>query len=98
MSNFKDNRTLHTHQYQHPTRETPPPRVAPHNPSLHGLPRCLLLRADGLSGNSAQHAELELVSWKQVKDVTSDGGVIKKVIKESTDYKNATVEATVKVR
>ena len=45
-----------------------------------------------------QHAELELVSWKQVKDVTSDGGVIKKVIKESTDYKTATIEATVKVR
>ena len=45
-----------------------------------------------------QHAELELISWKQVKDVTSDGGVIKKVIKESTDYKTATVESTVKLR
>lgn len=45
-----------------------------------------------------QHAEVELVSWKQVKDITNDGGVIKKTIKESTDYKTATVESTVKVR
>lgn len=45
-----------------------------------------------------QHADVELISWKQVKDITSDGGVIKKVVKESTDYKTATAESTVKVR
>lgn len=65
----------------------------------HGLlPIPLLLCAGGLSGSAVQHAEVELVSWKQVKDVTSDGGVIKKIIKESTDYKTATVESSVKVR
>ncbi|KAL3141268.1 hypothetical protein ABBQ38_003603 [Trebouxia sp. C0009 RCD-2024] len=59
----------------------------------------LLLKAGyGLSGDSPQHAEVELLSWKQVKDITSDGGVIKKVIKESTEYKTATIESTVKVR
>ena len=57
-----------------------------------------LLRADGLSSDSVQHAELELVSWKRVKDITGDGAVIKKVLKESTDYKTATLESTVKLR
>ncbi len=56
------------------------------------------LCADGLSGDIVQNAELELLSWKKVTDVTRDGGVIKKVLKESTDYKTATVESTVKVR
>lgn len=59
---------------------------------------CAVSVADGLSGDSPQHAEVELLSWKQVKDITSDGGVIKKVIKESTEYKTATIESTVKVR
>lgn len=52
----------------------------------------------GLSGNSVQHAEVDLVSWKKVTDITKDGGVIKKVLKDSTDYKTATVESTVRVR
>ena len=41
---------------------------------------------------------MELLSWKKVTDITKDGGVIKKVLKDSTDYKTATVESTVKVR
>jgi len=54
--------------------------------------------ADGLSGEGEQHAEVELLSWKKVTDITKDGGVIKKTLNESTDYKTATVESTVKVR
>ena len=42
--------------------------------------------------------ELELLSWNQVVDITKDGGVIKKSTKESSDYKTATPESTVKVR
>ena len=45
-----------------------------------------------------QHAEVELLSWKKVTDITKDGGVVKKTLNESTDYKTATVESTVKVR
>ena len=41
---------------------------------------------------------MELLSWKKVIDITKDGGVIKKTLNESTDYKTATVESTVKVR
>lgn len=54
--------------------------------------------ADGLGGEAVQHAEVELLSWKKVTDITKDGGVIKKVLQESTDYKTATVESTVKLR
>ena len=55
--------------------------------------------ADGAGDDDAvQHADIELLSWKKVTDVTKDGGVIKKVLRESTDYKTATVESTVKVR
>lgn len=54
--------------------------------------------ADALGGEAVQHAEVELLSWKKVTDITKDGGVIKKVLQESTDYKTATVESTVKLR
>lgn len=54
--------------------------------------------ADGLGGNTVQHAEVDLVSWKEVKDISKDGAIIKKIIKESTDYKTATYESTVKLR
>ncbi len=54
--------------------------------------------ADGLTGEGVQHVEVELLSWKKVTDITKDGGVIKKTLNESTDYKTATVESTVKVR
>lgn len=53
--------------------------------------------ADGL-GEGIIKAELELLSWKKVVDVTKDGGVIKRVLKDSSDYKTATAESTVKVR
>ncbi|KAL0047086.1 hypothetical protein WJX82_006178 [Trebouxia sp. C0006] len=52
----------------------------------------------GLSSQGVQHVEVELLSWKKVIDITKDGGVIKKTLNESTDYKTATVESTVKVR
>lgn len=49
-------------------------------------------------GEATIKAELELLSWKKVVDVTKDGGVIKRVLKDSSDYKTATAESTVKVR
>ncbi len=66
----------------------------------HQLPRrhARCASADGLSGVGVQHVEVELLSWKKVTDITKDGGVIKKTLNESTDYKTATVESTVKVR
>ena len=66
----------------------------------HQLPRryARCASADGLSGEGVQHAEVELLSWKKVTDITKDGGVVKKTLNESTDYKTATVESTVKVR
>ena len=57
----------------------------------------LVCFADGV-GEETVKAELELVSWKKVVDVTKDGGVVKRVLKDSSDYKTATVESTVKIR
>ena len=53
--------------------------------------------ADGIGQQTAK-AELELLSWNKIVDVTKDKGVIKKILKESTDYKTATAESTVTVR
>lgn len=33
--------------------------------------------------------EVELLSWDSIKDMSGDGGVIKKVIKEGSGYENA---------
>lgn len=32
--------------------------------------------------------EVELLSWKSVKDISGDGGVIKKTMKEGTGWEN----------
>lgn len=43
-------------------------------------------------------AELELVSWKQVSNITDDGLVVKKILQESSDYNTPNAEAKVTVR
>jgi hypothetical protein len=36
--------------------------------------------------NSTLNFEVELLSWKNANDLSGDGGVVKRVIKESTEY------------
>ena len=57
----------------------------------------MLCFADG-HDDSVVTAELQLVSWTKIVDVMKDGGVIKKILKDSSDYKTATAESTVKLR
>ena len=57
----------------------------------------MLCFADGLDDNVVK-AELELVSWTKVVDVMKDGGVIKRILNDSSDYKTATAESNVKLR
>ncbi len=48
------------------------------------------------------HATLEarvaLISWAKVEQVTKDGGIMKKCLKPSTEYKTPGPESKVKVR
>ena len=57
----------------------------------------MLCFADGLDDNVVK-AELELVSWTKIVDVMKDGGVIKRILNDSSDYKTATAESSVKLR
>lgn len=51
-----------------------------------------------MPADAVLEAELELVDWKQVSEVTDDGLVSKKVLYESTDYNTPNSEAKVKIR
>eukprot|EP00898_Chlorokybus_atmophyticus_P000263 jgi/Chlat1/1237/Chrsp115S00751 len=41
---------------------------------------------DAIPPDSTLQFEVELLSWKSVKDITKDGGVIKKILAEGTDH------------
>lgn len=41
-----------------------------------------------IPANSTLIFEVELLHWKSVSDLTSDGGVVKKMIIEGTGYEN----------
>ena len=47
---------------------------------------------------AALEADLELVSWNQVSDVKSDGGIIKKTLVETSDWNKPNSEAKVVLR
>ena len=68
---------------------------------------CLSLPADGFGAQGKSpdvppHATLEarvaLISWAKVEQVTKDGGIMKKCLKPSTEYKTPGPESKVKVR
>ena len=78
-------------------------------PSLQHLleERCPSLPADGFGAQGKSpdvppHATLEahvaLISWAKVEQVTKDGGIMKKCLKPSTEYKTPGPESKVKVR
>jgi hypothetical protein len=51
----------------------------------------------GVPPNATLVADLELLSWKEVVNVTDDGGVVLKRLQESKDYKAVKADAKVKV-
>ena len=68
---------------------------------------CLFLPADGFGAQGKSpdvppHATLEahvaLISWAKVEQVTKDGGIMKKCLKPSTEYKTPGPESKVKIR
>ena len=52
----------------------------------------LFMAATQRSGLWHIHVQVELLTWKSIKDLTSDGGVIKTVLEEGSGW-NATLDS-----